>query len=93
MEKLLLPAFEIVTSIDPDVEVDEVQLAEQDDAFVDDQVKVDVFDSKTDRGLAVKFTVGIGFEPPPPPQDTIKKTDKIKKNLTCFKITHVFIKF
>ena len=65
----------MVTSIDPDVEVDEVQVAEQDDVFADDQVKVDVFDNKTDKGLAVKSTVGIGFEPPPP-QDTIKKTDK-----------------
>ena len=83
----------MATSIDPDIEVDEVQLAEQDDAFVDDQVKVDVFDSKTDRGLAVKFTVGIGFEPPPPPpQDTIKKTDKTNINLTCLKITHSYIK-
>ena len=72
----------MTTSIDPDVEVDEVQFAEQDDAFVDDQVKVDVFDSKTDKGLADKFTVGTGFEPPPPPpQDTIKKTDKTKINL------------
>ena len=89
-----MPGFEIVTSIDPVVEVDEVQLAEQDIEFVDDQVKVEVFDNKTDIGLAVKFTVGKGFElPPPPPQDTIKKRDKKNTNRICIKITHLVLKF
>ena len=81
IEKELFPAVEIVTVSDPDVAVADVQLAEQDEALVDDQVKVEVSPSKTEVGSAERFTVGAGVvgveespppPPPPPPHETTK---------------------
>jgi hypothetical protein len=59
-----------------------VQLAEQEVALVDDQVRVEVLSKTTEVGSADKFTVGVGVvgvvgalppPPPPPPQETINK--------------------
>ena len=86
IEKLLLPAVEIVTASEPDTAVDDVQSAEQDVAFVDDQVRVDVFSKTTEVGSADKLTIGAGVvgvvgvlppPPPPPPQETINKILKV----------------
>ena len=74
----MLPAVEIVTASEPEEEVDEVQEAEHEDAFVEVHVSVEVFPNKTDVGSAEKFIDGagvIGVEsplpppPPPPPHD------------------------
>tara|TARA_B100000963_G_scaffold340021_1_gene338254 strand:+ start:3728 stop:3982 length:255 start_codon:yes stop_codon:yes gene_type:complete len=79
MEKLLFPTFEIVTSIEPDIDVEEVQLAEQDVELVDDQVKVVVLFNKTDKLSALKFTVGKGLDPPPPPPPHETNTKAARK--------------
>ena len=81
IEKELFPAVEIVTSSEPEVAVADVQSAEQDEAFVEDQVKVEVSPNKTEVGSAERLTVGagvIGVEespppPPPPPHETSNK--------------------
>ena len=58
-----------------------VQLAEQEMALVDDQVRVEVFAKRTEVGSADKLTVGTGvigaLPPPPPPQETINKILKV----------------
>ena len=84
IEKELFPAVEIVTFSEPEVAVADVQLAEHDEALVDDQVKVEVSPSKTEVGSAERLTVGAGVvgveespPPPPPPHDTINKVLKI----------------
>ena len=68
---MLSPGVEIVISSEPDVDVCEVQSAEQDAALVEDQDRVVRFSNKTDNGLADKLTVGAGVVgtvvPPPPP--------------------------
>ena len=84
----------------PEAEVEEVQLAEQDEALVEDQVRVEVLPSKTEVGCAERFTVGdgVGTEsplppppPPPPPQETMNKILKVMDsnfliNLTQFNL-------
>ena len=91
IEKELFPAVEMVTVSDPDVAVEDVQLAEQDEALVDDQVKVAVSPNKTEVGLAERLTVGAGVvgvagppPPPPPPQETINKILKVIGNNLIF---------
>ena len=49
-----------VTASDPEAEVEVVHEAEQLVALVEDQVNVVVLVSKTDVGLAERFTVGAG---------------------------------
>jgi hypothetical protein len=81
IEKLLSPAVDIVTDAEPEVEVCEVQSAEQEDALDEDQVRVDVLSKRTDVGLAERLIFGGlgggGVEgslpppPPPPPQEAI----------------------
>ena len=75
-----MPAVEIVTTSEPELLVCVVQLAEQEVAFVEDQVKVEVLPNKTETGSADKLTIGVGvvgvgvFPPPlPPPQEAINK--------------------
>tara|TARA_B100000989_G_C19525444_1_gene466570 strand:+ start:3080 stop:3313 length:234 start_codon:yes stop_codon:yes gene_type:complete len=77
MEKLLFPTFKIVTSMEPDTDVEEVQSAEHDVALVDDQLKIVVLFNKTDKSSAIKFTVGKGLDPPPPPHETKTKVTRI----------------
>jgi hypothetical protein len=85
IEKLLLPTKVMVTASEPEVEVCEVQSAEQDVALVEDQVRVDVLSKRTDAGSADRLTVGAGVvggagvlpPPPPPPQETINKILKV----------------
>jgi len=67
--------------------------------LVEDQVKVEVFSSKTDIGSADRLTVGVGVvgvgvlppPPPPPPQDIMNKIDDIHNNLfmLCINLTHL----
>ena len=68
--------------------------------MVEDQVKVEVFSSKTDIGSADKLTVGSGVvgvvgvfppPPPPPPQDIMNKIDDIDNNLfmLCINLTYL----
>jgi len=81
IEKELFPADVTVTSSEPDVAVEDVQLAEQEEVLVDDQVKVEVSPNRAEVGSADKLTVGAGTAgvaeppppPPPPPQETINK--------------------
>ena len=62
-----------------------VQLAEQEVALVEDQVRVEVLSKRTEVGSANKLTVGAGVvgvegpppPPPPPPQETINKILKV----------------
>ena len=62
-----------------------VQLAEQEVALVEDQVRVEVLSKTTEVGSADKLTVGAGVEgvegppppPPPLPQETINKILKV----------------
>ena len=83
IEKLLLPTVEIVTASEPELPACEVQVAEQEVALVDDQVRVEVLSRRTEVGSADKLTVGIGAvgvvepPPPPPPQATIIKQLRI----------------
>lgn len=77
----------MVTASSPEVEVLVVQDAEQEVAFAEDQVSVDVLFNKTDVGSAVKLTVGSGSgsgcpllfppPPPPPPHEAINKILKM----------------
>ena len=77
IENELFPAMEIVTASEPEVPVWLVQLAEQEVALVDDQVRVEVFVKRTDEGSAERFTDAAGVDgaagapppPPPPPHD------------------------
>ena len=86
IEKELFPAVEIVTASEPEVAVEDVQLAEQEEAFVEDQVKVEVSPIKTEFGSAERFTVGAGVTgdeeppPPPPPQELRIKVHSIIGN-------------
>ena len=66
-----------------------VQLAEQEVALVEDQVRVEVLSRSTEVGSADKLTVGAGVvggvgvlppPPPPPPQETINKILKVIGN-------------
>ena len=64
-----------------------VQLAEQEVALVEDQVRVEVLSRSTEVGSADKLTVGAGvvggvgvLPPPPPPQETINKILKVIGN-------------
>ena len=97
----MLPAVEIVTASEPELDVWLVQLDEQEVALVEDQVKVEVFSSKTDIGSADKFTVGKGVvgvgalppPPPPPPPHEAKKSKLIvryKKPFIRFNLKHIF---
>ncbi len=70
MAYVLLPAVEMVTASDPEVDVWAVQLAEQAVALVEDQVKVEALLTNTDEVSAESDTVAAGttgVEPPPPP--------------------------
>ena len=87
IEKELFPAVEIVTASEPEVAVEDVQLAEQEEAFVEDQVKVEVLLNRTEVGSAERFTVGGGVTgeeepppPPPPPQEVRSKVHSIIGN-------------
>ena len=90
IEKELFPAVEIVTASEPEVAVEDVQLAEQEEAFVEDQVKVEVLLNRTEVGSAERFTVGAGVvgvvgplsppPPPPPPQELRIKVHSIIGN-------------
>tara|TARA_B100000886_G_C20265454_1_gene424759 strand:+ start:423 stop:758 length:336 start_codon:yes stop_codon:yes gene_type:complete len=86
IEKELFPAVEIVTASEPEVAVEDVQLAEQEEAFVEDQVKVEVLLNKTEVGSAERFTIGVGVTgeeeppPPPPPQEIRSKVHSIIGN-------------
>ena len=73
--KLILPTAEIVTVSVPEVALapDQAPDAEQEVAFVDDQVSVESEPIITEVGSAEKLTLGagtdgfVGVEPPPPP--------------------------
>ena len=84
-----------MTASEPELPVLEVQLAEQEVALVEDQVKVEVLSSKTDVGSADKLTVGVGVvgvvgvlppPPPPPPQETINKKLKVMESNFLFNL-------
>ena len=48
----------MVTSSEPEEEVWDVQLAEQEDALDEDQVNVVVLSNKTEVGFAERLTIG-----------------------------------
>ncbi len=73
MTYVLLPAVEIVTASDPEVDVWAVQLAEQAVALVEDQVKLEALLTNTDDASAVRETVAAGGVELPPPQAEAKK--------------------
>ena len=78
MTYVLLPAVEMVTASDPEVDVWAVQLAEQAVALVEDQVKLEALLTNTDEVSAESETVAAGttgVEPPPPPQAEIIKIE------------------
>ena len=79
MAYVLLPAVEMVTASDPEVDVWAVQLAEQAVALVEDQVKLKALLTNTDEVSAVRETVAAGGVELPPPQDVIKTTDATSK--------------
>lgn len=68
MAYVLLPAVEMVTASDPEVDVWAVQLAEQAVALVEDQVKLEALLNNTDEASAVRETVAAGGVELPPPQ-------------------------
>ena len=80
MAYVLLPAVEMVTASDPEVDVWAVQLAEQAVALVEDQVKLEVLLTNTDEVSAESETVAAGGVELPPPQEVIKTTDAISKS-------------
>ena len=73
MAYVLLPAVEMVTASDPEVDVWAVQLAEQAVALVEDQVKLEALLNNTDEASAVRETVAAGGVELPPPQAEAKK--------------------
>lgn len=73
MAYVLLPAVEMVTASDPEVDVWAVQLAEQAVALVEDQVKLEVLLTNTDEASAESETVAAGGVELPPPQAEAKK--------------------
>ena len=79
IEKLLLPGDEMVTVWVPEVDVEVVHVAAQLEELVDDHVIVEFWPTKTEVGLADKFTVEAGAAggesppPPPPPPQEYKK--------------------
>lgn len=86
IEKLLSPTKLIVTASEPEVLVWLVQVAEQEVALVDDQVRVEVLSKGTEVGSADKLTVGAGvvggvgeLPPPPPPPQEVRKNITTKK--------------
>ena len=100
MAYVLLPAVEMVTASDPEVDVWAVQLAEQAVALVEDQVKLEVLLTNTDEASAVRETVAAGGVEPPPPQEVIKNIDAASKRLffiviiyTHFENTHTLKTF
>ena len=80
MAYVLLPAVEMVTASEPEVDVWVVQLAEQAVALVEDQVKLEALLTNTDEASAVRETVAAGGVELPPPQDVIKTTDAASKS-------------
>ena len=79
------PATAIVTSSVPDEALlpDQVPDAEQEEARVDDQVKVTLLLTCTETSDEAIVTVAVGNAgaddpPPPPPQEIIRKNDKAK---------------
>ena len=81
MAYVLLPAVEIVTASDPEVDVWAVQLAEQAVALVEDQVKLEALLNNTDEVSAESETVAAGGVELPPPQEVIKNIDAASKRL------------
>lgn len=88
--KVLLPAVEIVTASVPEVVLvpDQEPEAEQAEALVEDQVRVEVSVKRTDMGLAERLTAGAGVvgvesppPPPPPPHPDISIAAKTVKNV------------
>ena len=63
---MLFPKLFIVTSSDPEIEVCEVHVAEQELELVDVHEKVEVLPSGKEVGSATRLTVGNGLEPLPP---------------------------
>ena len=68
MAYVLLPAVEMVTASDPEMDVWAVQLAEQAVALVEDQVKLEALLNNTDEVSAESETVAAGGPELPPPQ-------------------------
>ena len=98
--KELFPAVEIVTASLPEVVLvpDQEPEAEQDEALVEDQVRVEVSVKRTDMGLAERLTTGAGVvgveslpPPPPPPHPDISIAAKTVKNV-FFMVTIYHIK-
>ena len=92
---MLSPTAVIVTASEPEVPVWLVQLAEQEVALVEDQVRVEVLSKTTEVGSADKLTVGAGVvggvgvlppPPPPPPQETINKILKVMSSSFLFNL-------
>ena len=86
--KELFPAVEIVTASLPEVVLvpDQEPEAEQDEALVEDQVRVEVSFKRTDMELAERLTTGAGVvdiesPPPPPPHPDISIAAKTLKNV------------
>jgi hypothetical protein len=88
--KVLLPEAEIVTTSLPEVVLvpDQEPEAEQDEALVEDQVRVEVSFKRTDMELAERLTTGAGVvdiesppPPPPPPHPDISIAAKTLKNV------------
>ena len=93
--KVLLPAVEIVTASVPEVVLvpDQEPEAEQAEALVEDQVRVEVSVKRTDMGLAERLTTGAGVvgvesppPPPPPPHPDISIAAKIVKYIFFLRI-------
>ena len=94
MAYVLLPAVEMVTASDPEVDVWAVQLAEQAVALVEDQVKLEALLTNTDEVSAESETVAAGGVEPPPPQEVIKNIDAASKRLFFIVIIYTdFINF
>ena len=73
MAYVLLPAVEMVTASEPEVDVWVVQLAEQAVALVEDQVKLEVLLTNTDEASVESETVAAGGVELLPPQAEAKK--------------------
>jgi hypothetical protein len=78
---------ETVTDSLPEVAFvpDQVPDAEQEEALVEDQVRVAVFVKRTEVGFADRFTVGVGVgDPPPPPPPQAETIDIVPKKHAIF---------